>query len=89
MVHLSFGSGTLASKIYVTPKGVYLRSILAVANSLAHNNISQICYWGQISLKSAAINCSFSDYLTPLGDNIYFAGDDTNNMNIWNNFDIK
>ena len=28
---------------------------------LAHNNISQICYCSQISLQSAAVNCSFSD----------------------------
>ena len=46
--------GTIASKINVTPKGDYfpiskLHSILAVANLLAHNNISQICYCGQIS----------------------------------------
>ena len=47
-----------------------LHSILAVANLLAHNNISQICYCGQISLQSAAVNCSFSD---TLGGNIYFA----------------
>ena len=58
-------AGTIASKINVTPKGVYLpisklHSILAVANSLAHNNKSQICYCGQISLQSAAANCSFS-----------------------------
>ena len=63
---------TIASKINVTPKGVYLpvsklHSILVVANLLAHNNISQICYCGQISLQSAAVNCSFSDNLTPLG----------------------
>ena len=63
--------GTLASKINVTPKCVYfpiqkLHSILAVANLLAHNNISQICYCGQISLQSAAVNCSFSD--TFVGD---------------------
>ena len=32
-----------------------LHSILAVANLLAHNNISQICYCGQISLQSAAV----------------------------------
>ena len=43
------------------PKGVYLpisklHSILAVAILLAHNNISQICYCGQISLQSAAVN---------------------------------
>ena len=54
------------------PKGVYLpilklHSILAVANLLAHNNISQVCYCGQISLQSAAVNYSFSDNLTPLG----------------------
>ena len=51
------------------PKGVNLpisklHSNLAVANLLAHNNKSQICYCGQISLQSAAVNCSF---LTPLG----------------------
>ena len=53
------------------PKGVYLpisklHSILAVANLLAHNNISQICYCGQISLQSTAVNCTFSDNLRPL-----------------------
>ena len=42
-------------------------SILAVANLLAHNNISQICYCDQISLQSAAVNCSFSDNLTHFG----------------------
>ena len=62
----------------VPPKGVYLpisikyiykytHLILAVANLLAHNNISQICYCGQISLQSAAVNCSFYDNLSPLG----------------------
>ena len=56
--------GTIASKINVTPKGVYLpisklRSILAVANLLAHNNKSQIFYYSHISLQSAADNCSF------------------------------
>ena len=50
----------IASKINGTPKGVYLsisklHSILAVANLLAHNNKSQICYCGQISLQSAAV----------------------------------
>ena len=55
-----------------SPKSVYLpisklHSILTVANLLAHNNISQICYCGQISLQSAAVNCSFSDNLTSLG----------------------
>ena len=58
------------------PKGIYLsiskqHSILAVANLLAHNNKSQICYCGQISLQSAAV------FLTPLRGNIYFAGDGT------------
>ena len=57
---------SIASKISVTPKGVNLpisklHSILAVANLLAHNNKSQICYCGQISLQSAAVNCIFSD----------------------------
>ena len=70
----------------VPRKGVYLpisklHSILAVANLLVHNNISQICYCGQLSLQSAAVNCSFFfDNLTPLGGgggNIYFAGDGT------------
>ena len=61
------------------PKGVYLpisklHSILAVANLLAHNNKSQICYCGQISLQSAAVNCSFPDTFR---GNIYFAGDGT------------
>ena len=43
-----------------------------VANLLAHNNKSQICYCGQISLQSAAVN--FSD---TFGGTIYFAGDGT------------
>ena len=68
------------------PKGVCLpisklHSILAVANLLAHNNKSQICYCGQISLQSAAVKSSFSD---PFGGNIYFAGDSTYNIfSIW------
>ena len=58
--------GSIASKINVTPKGVYLsisklHLILAAANLLAHNNKSQICYCGQILLQSAVINCSFCD----------------------------
>ena len=55
------GVPSTASKINDTPKGVILKlhSILVVANLLAHNNISQICYCGQISLQSAAVNCSF------------------------------
>ena len=56
---------TIASKINGTPKGAYLpisklHSILAVANLLAHNSISQICYCGQISLQNAAVTWSFS-----------------------------
>ena len=79
---------TTASKINVTPKGVYLpisklHSILAVANLLAHNNKCQICYCGQISLQSAAVNCSFSDNLTYYGGNIYFAGE-MYRLAIWN-----
>ena len=55
------GVCTIGSRINGTPKGVYLpisklHSILAVANLLAHNNKSQICYCGQISLQSAAVN---------------------------------
>ena len=66
------GTCTIASKINGTPKGASLpisklHSILAITNLLAHNNISQICYWGQISLQSAAINCNFSVNLTPSG----------------------
>ena len=65
---------TIASKINVASKrcllahfwAIYIiHSILAVANLLAHNNISQICYCGQISLQSSAVNCSFSNNLTP------------------------
>ena len=62
---------TLASKINDTPKGAYLpilklHSILVVANLLAHNNKSKICYCGQISLQSAVVNCSFFDNLMPM-----------------------
>ena len=54
---------SIASKINVIPEGIYLPiskqlSILALANLLAHKNISQI------SLQSAAVNCSFSNNLT-------------------------
>ena len=45
---------TIANEINVTLKGVYLF-------------ISQICYYGQILLQRAAVNCIFSDNLTPLG----------------------
>ena len=45
-----------------------LHSILAVANLLAQNNISQICYCGQISLlQTAAVHYSFPDNLTSSG----------------------
>ena len=44
--------------------------------SLSDNNISQICYCGQISLQCAALNWSFSGNLTALvGGTIYFADD--------------
>ena len=71
--------GTIDSKINGTPKGVYLpisklHSIFDEANLLAHNNKSQICYCGQISLQSTAVNCSFS---ATFGGTIYFAGDGT------------
>ena len=72
--------GTIASKINVTPKMFtcsfeVIHLILAVANLLAHNKTSQICYCGQISIKSAAVKCNFSNNLTPYGDNIYFSSD--------------
>ena len=56
----------MASKINVNLVGVYfpiskLHSILAIANLLAHNNKSQICYCGQISLQNAAVNCILSE----------------------------
>ena len=45
---------------------------------LAHNNISQICYLGQISLQSVAVNCSFpNNNPTPSRGTIYFAVDGT------------
>ena len=34
---------------------------------LYNNNINQICYCGQISLLNASVNCSYSNYLRPLG----------------------
>ena len=40
-------------------------------NLLAHNNIIPICYCGQISSQSAAVNCQSGT----LGGTIYFAGD--------------
>ena len=59
------------------PQRCFLAHFEAVANLLAHNSIRKICYCGQSSLQSAAVNCSFSDNLKPLGGNIYFAGDGT------------
>ena len=58
--------------INVTSKSVYLpfskiHMILDVANLLAHNNINQICYSGQILVQSAVLDSNFSDNLTPLG----------------------
>ena len=46
------------------PKGVYLpisklHSFLAVAILLAHNDISEICYYCQTLLLSTAVNCCF------------------------------
>ena len=60
----------------VSPKDVYLpisklHSILAVAKLLAHNNISQICYCGQISLQLTVL---FLKIRHLFGYNIYFAG---------------
>ena len=53
----------------VTPKGVYvpiskLHSILAVANLLARNNMSQICYCGTNNYRVLKLTAV---YLTPLG----------------------
>ena len=65
------------------PKGFYLpilklHSVLAVANLIALNNISQICNCCQISSQSIAVNCSFPDNLMPLGvGSIYFIGHGT------------
>ena len=56
--------------INVTSKSLYLpfsKIHLDVANLLAHNNMSQICYSGQNLVQSAVVDCSFSDNLTPLG----------------------
>ena len=39
----------------------------SLANLFAHNNKSQICYCGQISLQSAPINFFFWQSETPLG----------------------
>ena len=42
---------------------------------LAHNNKSQICYFGQISLQSAAVITTVFLTIWHLWSNIYFAGD--------------
>ena len=72
-------SGTIASKINVTPRGVYLpisklHSIFAMANLLAHNNISQICYCSQISITECCSQLQFFWQSHTFGGNIYFAG---------------
>ena len=78
----------IASKINVTPKSVYLpisklhsilpRAIL-LALAVANNNISQICYCGQILLQCVAYFFFFFFFLqsATFGCNIYFAGDGT------------
>ena len=65
-------TSTFASKINAIPQGCSLSHFEAALDfsrsefTCLHNNISQICYWGQISVQCAAVKCSFSDYLTPL-----------------------
>ena len=63
----------LPPKVFTCPFRRYIRSYICVADLFAHNNISQICYCGQISLQNAAVNCSFSNNLTPLGVALNFA----------------
>ena len=72
---------TIASKITVTPKGVYLpiskmHSILAVANLLAHNNKSQICFVNAVKFHYRVLQLT-AVFLTIFRGNIYFAGDGT------------
>ena len=62
---------TVHRKYYHQPNKCYpLRCLLAhfeaTLDLLTSNNISEICYCGQISLQSAAVNCIFSYNLTPL-----------------------
>ena len=38
---------------------------------LAHDNVSQICYCGQILLENFEVNYSFCDNLTPLGVTVF------------------
>ena len=52
----------LPPKVFICP----FRSLTWFSRS-EFTNLSQICYCGQISLQSAAVNCTFSDNLTPLG----------------------
>ena len=54
IICINFIHKFMYADIYVSMKNKF-----SVANLLAHNNISQICYCGQISLQSAAVNCSF------------------------------
>ena len=44
--------------------------------SKINGNKSKVCYCGQISSQSAAVNCSFLS-IWHLWGNIYFAGDGT------------
>ena len=60
-----------------------LHSILAVANLLAHNDTSKICCCGQISLQSAAVNCSFCDNLTHLGVTFILLAMVPNTLPLW------
>ena len=58
MLHWSFLSGTINSKIYGTSKGVYLpiskqNSILVVPNLLVHNNIPYYYQVNSLRLKSS------------------------------------
>ena len=66
---------TIYSELNVTPK-----VLTCPLNIFAHNYKSQICYWVQISLQRAAVNCTFSDNLTPFGGSIYIAGDGTHKI---------
>ena len=76
---------TMNNKINGTPKGVYLlisklNSILAVANLLAHNNISYItisCYVQVNSLRLKSNLASKWKKVHTFGGTIYFAVDDT------------
>ena len=45
----------------------HFEATLDLNRTNSHNNISQICYSGQISLQSAVVSCIFSDNLTTLG----------------------